>query len=202
MTTDRTRPAVPLSRRRWIAAIAALAAAAPASAARIADQDFADRIRLADTDLLLNGVGVRAVAWFTGYAAGLYLRERARTAAQALAQPGPKRLQMKMLVEVEAREWVKAINKGTRRNVPPAELEELQPRIAAFNRTVLAMGTVRRGDVIDLDLMPGKGLVVSRNGTVHGAPIPGDDLYGAVLLIFIGGDPVDTALKAGLLGQR
>jgi hypothetical protein len=33
-----------------------------------------------DTDLKLNGVGLRAVAWLKGYAAGLYLPKKATAA--------------------------------------------------------------------------------------------------------------------------
>ena len=54
-----------------------------AQAAVIEGQHFDDRIRLADTELVLNGVGLRAVAWLKGYAAGLYLR------AEGRARPRP-----------------------------------------------------------------------------------------------------------------
>jgi Chalcone isomerase-like len=176
------------------------AGAGPVSAARIAEQEFAERIRLADADLVLNGVGLRQVAWFKGYAAGLYLTAKAPTAPQALAVSGPKRIQMKMLHDVEPKEFVKAVDKGMRRNHSPAEHEVLLPRIAEFNRAILALGMIRKGDVVDLDFIPGTGLVFTRNGVKQGTPIPGEDLYAGIMKIFIGNDPVDKALKAGLLG--
>ena len=63
-----------------------LALSLAAQAADIEGQHFDDRIRLADSELVLNGVGLRAVAWFKGYAAGLYLGQKASTAEAALAE--------------------------------------------------------------------------------------------------------------------
>jgi Chalcone isomerase-like len=59
---------------------------------------------------------------------------------------------------------------------------------------------LKKQDVIDLDFIPGKGLVLSRNGAVRGAPIAGDDLYAALLRCFIGVRPADAEMKVGLLG--
>jgi hypothetical protein len=195
-------PACPsnLLRRRAVLGLALSAAIAPASAARIADQEFAERIRVAGTELQLNGVGVRQVLWIKGYAAGLYMVEKGRTPEQALAVKGPKRIQMRMLLEVEAKEFVKAIDVGMRRNSAPADYEAMQPRIAQFDRTIFAMGMVKAGDVVDLDFVPASGLVISRNGALQGTPIPGEDLYAGLMKIFIGDLPVDQRLKAGLLG--
>jgi len=193
-------PAIPLLKRLFVLLL--LAAACAAHAARIEDQTFDDRIRLADTELLLNGVGMRAVAWLKGYAAGLYLVEKADTPAGVLAQKGPKRVQMKMMVDVNSVEFVKAFDKGMRRNHSAAEHAALTERMAQFDRTVTALGELRKGDVVDLDYLPGRGLVLSLNGRVRGETIPGEDLYAGLLKIFIGRVPVDRRLKAGLLGTN
>jgi hypothetical protein len=187
--------------RRALAAALVLAASAQAGAASIADQHFADRIRLANTDLVLNGVGVRAVAWLKGYAAGLYLLEKSATTAGVLAGQGPKRVQMKMLVDVDSKEFVKAFDKGIQRNHSDAEQEALRERAQQFNRTVTALGALKPGDVIDLDFLPPRGFLLSVNGSVRGQPIAGEDFYAGLLKIFIGERPVDTKLKAGLLGS-
>ncbi|MBI3369050.1 MAG: chalcone isomerase family protein [Burkholderiales bacterium] len=63
------------------------------------------------------------------------------------------------------------------------------------------LGEVKKGDLINLDFVPGQGLLFSRNGKLLGAAIPGEDLYGALLRCFIGEHPVDDKLKAGLLGS-
>jgi Chalcone isomerase-like len=177
-----------------------LAAAMNCSAARIGELNFDDQLRLADSDLVLNGVGLRSVAWLKGFAAGLYLREKAGVSAKALAQPGPKRLQMKMILDVETKEFIKAFDVSLNRNNTPAERERMKDRVAQFNRNLEQIGKVRKGDVVNLDFIPGKGLILSVNGAPQGRPVAGEDLYAGLLLVFIGEQPVDKKLKAGLLG--
>lgn len=193
-------PTPRLPRRLFVVML--LLTAAGAQAARIDDQSFDDRIRIADTELLLNGVGLRAVAWLKGYAAGLYLVEKAGTPAGVLAQKGPKRVQLKMMVDADAAEFVKAFDKGMRRNHTAAEQAVLRERMVQFDRSVAALGALKKGDVIDLDWLPERGLMLSLNGRERGETIPGEDLYAGMLKIFIGRDPVDAKLKAGLLGGR
>ncbi len=178
-----------------------LCASMGVAAAEIEGQHFDDRIRLADSELVLNGLGLRAVAWFKGYAAGLYLGQKVRSADAALSAPGPKRVRMKMMVEVESKEFAKAFEKGMKRNLTPAEREALADRIDRFDRTVLALGVLKKGDIVDLDWLPARGLVLSINGQPKGEPFSGEAFYAAILKIFIGPEPVDKKLKAGLLGQ-
>jgi hypothetical protein len=161
---------------------------------------FAGAITLADTPLQLNGVGLRAVAWLKGYAAALYLPRKATTTPQVLAQTGPKRLRLRMLVEVSAEEFVKAFHKGVSRNSAPAEAARLAERMLRFDTQVRSLGKLRKGDVIDLDFLPGRGLLMSRNGAARFEPIAGEDLYAALLRCFLGDRPADPELKAGLLG--
>ncbi len=180
---------------------ALLLAALHSSAARIEDLNFDDQLRLAGTDLVLNGVGLRSVAWLKGFAAGLYLPEKATAQAKALAQTGPKRLQMKMILDVETKEFIKAFGVSLNRNNTEAERAGLKDRVGQFNRNLEQIGKVRKGDVVNLDFIPGKGLILSVNGTPRGRPVAGEDLYASLLKVFIGDRPVDKKLKAGLLGE-
>ena len=163
---------------------------------------FVGDITLANTNtaLQLNGVGLRAVAWLKGYAAALYLPRRATTTAQVLAQAGPKRLRLNMLVEVSAEEFVKAFHKGVSRNSSPAEAGRLAERMVRFDTQVRSLGKLRKGDTIDLDFLPERGLQMSHNGKARFDAIAGEDLYAALLRCFLGERPADPEMKAGLLG--
>jgi hypothetical protein len=190
-----------LSRRTALAL--ALGAALPAWASRPITTEgytFAGSIRLADTALQLNGVGLRAVGWLKGYAAGLYLPRKASTEAQVLETPGAKRVRLRMFQDVDAEEFVKAFVKGVQRNTPAAQAVKLEERMTRFNATVRGLVKLKKQDVIDLDFMPGQGLILSRNGTAHGAPVAGEDFYAALLRCFIGQRPADPEMKVGLLG--
>jgi Chalcone isomerase-like len=117
-----------------------------------------------------------------------------------LAAPGPKRLQLRMLVDVDTEEFVKAFEKGVARNTPATELPRLAERMARFDAQMRALRRVVKRDVIDLDYLPASGLQMSVNGKPRGEPIAGEDLYAALLRIFVGDRPTDPELKVGLLG--
>jgi hypothetical protein len=186
-------------RRTVLLSLAALASL-PAQALRYEDQDFPDTLHLAGANLLLNGTGKRQVAWLRGYLAALYLSKKANTADAAYAVPGPKRIEMRILIEASTQELVKAVNKGIGRNGSEAEKAAVAERQAAFNAQVSAVGKVHRGDVIQIDFIPDKGTVLTVNGKVWGPAQPGEDFYAAFMKVFLGDKPSDTRLRAGLLG--
>jgi Chalcone isomerase-like len=183
----------------------ALASPAPAQAqasTKIAGVAFDNAARVDGQELRLNGVGTRTVAWFTGYAAGLYLAQPASTPGQAMGGAGPKRLQMRMLVDVPVEEFIKAFHKGVGRNMPAALQPALAEPMAQFDATLRGVGQVKKGDVINLDFVPAKGLLIAVNGQLRGQPVPGADHYAALLSVFLGERPVDDKMKVGLLGGK
>lgn len=194
-------------RRRHLLFAAALMLAAasgwatPTEGIKVAGVAFAGEERVDGQRLQLNGVGLRAVAWLKGYAAGLYLPQRGlSSAAQVLAAPGPKRVKMQMLHGVSTEEFIKAFHKGVLRNTPAAGQPAIAERMARFEALLRTMGKVNKYDIVDLDWLPGRGLQLVYNGKKYGEPIPGEDLYRPLLLIFIGERPVDPEMKIGLLG--
>lgn len=203
----------PAKRRTRLAAVAllvlatGLSALAPqvASAANTETMvqaggvDFERSLTLGGQPLVLNGAGVRAVAIFKGYAAGLYLPQRVRSADAATVQPGPKRLRMRLLRDVPAEEFVKAFHLGLERN-SPGQGPALAERAQAFDKILQSIGTVRKSDEVLMDFLPGQGLLFSHNGRLLGAPISGDDFYSALLRVFLGEHVADERLRAGLLG--
>ena len=191
-----------IHRRRLLCALTLLALnAGPARAqVQVEGQTFAARVTVGGQELVLNGVGLRAVAWLKGYAAGLYVPQKSTSADQVLAMAGAKRLQLRMLQEVSTQEFVKAFDRGVKRNTAEADLPALQARMQQFDAMISALGKVRKGDQVDLDFVPGQGLLFTHNGKRQGDAIKGDDFYAALLRIFIGAKPTDPELKAGLLG--
>jgi hypothetical protein len=196
-----------LTRRTLLFALAF--AAAPWAAAaqdgplKFEGLSFDRQLRLAGADLVLNGAGLRSVAWFKGFVAALWMASRAHDPAQVTAVPGPKRLQLCIFWEVGAVEFAKAFRKGVARNAAgPDEVARLEARMQTFEGLVNGLETVRKGDVINLDFVPGQGTLFSVNGKLHGSPIAGEDFYAALLRAFVGDLPYDPKLKAGLLGRN
>ncbi len=188
----------------WMAARAGAQGAAPEPPLRIEGRRIPRRVQVAGTELRLNGAGVRAVAWFKAFVAALYLTQRAATAAEVLAAPGPKRLQMHLLTDVPAAELGKALRRGVQRNSTPAERELAAAPVEQLAAAIDALGTLRNGDVLDLDWDPSRGVGLSLNGTLKNGlreqtGLSHPALYPAVLRAFIGDRPYDERLKAGLL---
>ena len=177
-----------------------LPSANAATAVTVEDQTFPGEASVAGTPLQLNGVGLRAAFIYKVYLAGLYLPTRAATGAAAIAEPGPKRLQVRLLMDGPSDQFAKAFTGGIAKRTPADQVAAMKDRIDAFDRTLRSVGNVRKGDVVDLDYTPAAGLTMAVNGKPYGAPVPGADLYAALLNIFVGERPVDARMKAGMLG--
>ena len=162
---------------------------------------FEPQVLLAGQPLLLNGTGLRARFIFKGYAAGLYLGQRASNADAVVAQAGAKRLQMRLLIDVPADEFIKAFHQGIERNNPPEVRARRAERVVLFDALLRPLGEIHKGDAVNLDFLPGQGLLFWHNGRQLGAAIPGEDFYGALLRVFVGEHVSDERLRAGLLGQ-
>lgn len=173
----------------------------PARAATLEGMRFDDTARLASHELQLNGLGVRAVFIFKAFVAGLYLPQKTAAPQAILGQPGPRRLQLRMLMEIGSGDIKKALIDGMRKNVSDAQWDAMQDRVAQFARTIDSIGVAKVGDTIDLDFLPERGMTLAVNDVPRGGPVGGPDFYNAMLAIFVGEDPVDTRLKNGLLGQ-
>lgn len=161
---------------------------------------YDDQLEVAGAPLLLNGVGLRAVAWLKGYSAGLYIQERTDRAETVLSDTGPKRIRLRVLLDVSPEEFVKGFDRGVQKNSSPEQLAQLKARMDRFDAMLRALGPIKKGDVFDLDFVPDKGLLFHRNRKISGPAIPGTDFYAALLRIFVGQRPVDKELKEAMLG--
>jgi hypothetical protein len=183
-----------------LAALAFMPSAHAAAPVTLENQTFAGDASVAGTPLQLNGVGLRAAFIYKIYVAGLYLPAKAATGAAVFAEAGPKRVQVRMLMDGPSDEFAKAFTGGITKRTPADQVAAMRDRIDAFDRTLRSVGNVRKGDVVNLDYVPAVGLTMTLNGKPCGAPVPGADLYAALLNIFVGDRPVDAKMKAGMLG--
>lgn len=172
------------------------------AAVQIEGRSYADTTTVAGQSLKLNGVGIRAVLWLKGYVAGLYVAETSADAHSLLKAGGAKRMSLIMLREADTEVFVKAVHGGIEKNLSAEEIAKLETRLASFDTAIRSIGKVKPGDVVDLDFVPNKGLLMAYNGNQRGQAIEGKEFYEAILGIFIGDNPVDKSLKQGLLGLK
>ncbi len=175
-----------------------LAAAPWAQGAEVAGVKVEETARVEDAELVLNGAGVRTRLFFKVYVAALYLPVKTADARVAIARPGPKRVWMRLLRDLDSAALASALKEGLQNNHSAAELDALAPQIQALIGLLTGDKELKAGTVILLDDLPGRGTRVSANGEVRGL-IAGDELYPALLKIWLGDKPADGELKRAML---
>lgn len=178
----------------------AVALAAPAALALdVAGQSIPDKLKLGNADLVLNGAGIRTRAFFKVYVGALYLPEKKTAAADALASKGAKRVALHLLRDLTAEQTGGALD-NLADNLSDAEREAFKGRIADLKATMEAVGAAKEKSIITLDFAPDAGMRIALDGVQKGKTIAGEDFYRALLKLWLGDKPVDSALKSGMLG--
>lgn len=150
--------------------------------------------------LILNGVGVRKRFVFDIYVGGIYVPKKAARTEELVTQPGPKRVALRFLRDVEGELFVNSLHVGLKANHTEAELVRWKPQVDTLTATIKTIALARRGDTVYFDYTPQDGTRVSVNGVTRGPLIPGEDFYTAVLRVWLGETPADPGLKKGMLG--
>ena len=165
---------------------------------KIAGVDVPQSVTIEDKALVLNGAGIRKKLFIKVYVGSLYLTAKQTAVGKILADPGAKSIVMNFLYkEVSNKKLVDGWNKGFTDNSTAKEIKALQDRINQFNAL---FSTVRKGDELRLDYLPGEGTQVKLNGTLKGS-VPGEDFSKALLKIWLGDKPADENLRDAMLGK-
>lgn len=184
--------------------LACLATAFDASAAQVdvAGVKLDDRLELRGTALQLNGAGVRFKAIFKVYTAGLYVGQKVSTPEEALAAPGPKRVAITMLRDIDANELGKLFTKGVEDNSPKSEMVNLIPGLLRMGQMFADQKLLKAGDTFTIDWLPGTGTLVTVRGVPQPDPVKEPAFFNALLRIWLGPNPADWKLKDALLGRQ
>ena len=196
-----------MNHRRRLLALAAslgLSAALPAFAdtTEVAGVKYDNTARVAGETLQLNGAGVRYKAVFKVYTAGLYLTQKAATPEAAIATPGPKRIHVVMLRDIDANELGKLFTRGMQDNSPRDEFSKSIPGTIRMGEIFSAKKKLAIGETFSVEYVPNTGTSVLVNGKVMGEPIKEPEFFTGLLRIWLGHKPADAALRDALLGQK
>jgi hypothetical protein len=183
---------------------AAVGGASNASAAQVdvAGVKLEDRMDLRGTALQLNGAGVRYKAIFKVYTAGLYVGQKVATPEEALAAPGPKRVAITMLRDIDANELGKLFTKGVEDNSPKSEMLNLIPGLLRMGQMFADQKQLKTGDTFTIDWLPGTGTLITVRGVPQPDPVKEPAFFNALLRIWLGPSPADWKLKDAMLGKQ
>jgi hypothetical protein len=160
-----------------------------------------DPVEVQGTKLQLNGAGIRYKVVFKVYVAGLYLAKKAATPEEAYAAPGPKRISLTMLREIDSNELGKAFTKAFEQNAPKGQMSKLIPGLIRMSQIFSDQKKLLTGENFTIDWIPGTGTVITVKGKVQGEPFKEIEFFNAMMGIWLGPQPADWKLKGELLGK-
>lgn len=187
----------------FVSTFAALAMTCGAAAATmdVGGAKIEDAVELQGSKLQLNGAGVRYRAVFKVYAAGLYVSKKVSTPEEVFAAPGPKRMSITLLRDIDSNELGKAFSKGFEENSPKSEMSRLVPGLIKMGQIFADQKKMMAGENFTIDWIPGTGTIISVKGKQQGEPFKEPEFYAALMRIWLGPNPADFKLKDALLGK-
>jgi hypothetical protein len=189
----------------FAAAVALAAAAAAAQPVTVSGVKYDETIDFRGTKLQLNGAGTRYKAVFKVYTAGLYLTKKAGTPEEVIAMPGPKRISITMLREIDSNELGKLFTRAVEDNTPKGEMSKLVPGLIRMSQLFSDCKKLNSGDTFTIDFVPGTGAFINVSNPkcpAHPEPYKEPEFYAAMLRIWLGPAPADWKLKDALLGKQ
>jgi hypothetical protein len=158
---------------------------------------FSEQMKSAGSTLMLNGLGLRQATFLNinVYVAGLYVAKTSNDANAILDSKTPKELILHFVRDVDHGDLSGGWDEGFENNAK-SQLAALQQRIEAFKGLMV---DVKSGQRLRMTFEPGTGVLVAMDDAAKGT-IAGDDFARALLSIWLGSDPPNAELKAGLLG--
>jgi hypothetical protein len=183
---------------RSLAIFLLFAAALLASAADLEGVTMPDDVAAGGKTLHLNGLGLRKSkvlgVGVKVYVAGLYVEKASHDAASIVSASGVKEIRLSFLRALDKATIGRAIGEAFERNSADA-MPALAERLARL--VELLTDVDAKGEIV-LTCIPGEGTRAVVNGKEAGR-IPGDDFARALLLVWLGENPVDQGLKKALL---
>jgi len=176
-----------------VAAIFVLLAAGT-NAAEIDGAYFKDHLIVNNTTLKLIGTGLLSYWGFKVYVGAFYLEEGCPI-DEALSDRA-KRIELQYKRSIKGKDFGPATDKSIAKNLDPAAISRLRPRIDYHNSLY---EDVQPGDRYALTYIPGRGTELTLNGESKGV-IEGADFAAAVFSIWLGPEPLNKSFKNQILG--
>jgi Chalcone isomerase-like len=185
-----------------LALVCLLASHAHSATVEVNGIKFEDALEVRGNKLILNGAGTRYRAIIKVYAAGLYLSKKAETPEEVIAMPGPKRMTITMLREIDSSELGRLFTRSVEDNVSRADFSKVVGGLVRMGQMFSEQKKMSAGDTFSIDWVPGTGSVITVKGQVQGEPYKEPEFFAAMMSIWLGKSPADRNLKEALLGKK
>ena len=164
-----------------------------------------DTVTVGGQQLHLNGAGYRKRGYFKIDVTALYLQQKATTLDAVENAPGAKRLQLVVQQDLTGSQASRYFLIDFEASATPAEFAKLITEVSQVGEIYSALPKIKKGDVVTMDWVPGKGLIATLNGNLlvpHGATSPymNNELLQRVMLRMYVGGKTPAELHDNLLG--
>ena len=213
MQDERQEPEPINVMRRHLALGAAASTLLPLATPAIAQQISLEGVDLASTvtaygqRLVLNGAGVRKRGYFKADVTALYLPEKTTSPDAIYKLDGVRRIQLNILRRFTSSTMSRIFLADFKETATEEEFKRLIGPIGQIGAAYANVAEVVKGDVVNLDWVPGRGWLATHNGRslneVDGRPLMIKDelAYQIYMRMYIGPDaPAD--LRNALLGLK
>ncbi len=185
-------------KRSFVASLAMLTIASSFHGSSVCGVELPGRIKVGNSELALNGWGVRQKSLLKLYTAGMYLEKPTSNAETIINADEAMAITIKITSGFVSQEkMVAALNEGLQ-NSTGGRTAALQAEIEQFQACF--RDDITKSDEFSIVYLPSRGIVVSKNGIEKGL-IKGLAFKKALFGIWLGANPVDQKLKNAMLAQ-
>ncbi|MEY4766981.1 MAG: hypothetical protein RI907_3654 [Pseudomonadota bacterium] len=157
-----------LQRRHLLASVAVAAllpwSTAAEAAVELEGVELPETVTAYGQKLLLNGAAVRKRGYFKADVTALYLPEKRTTAEAVMKLNGIRRIQLNILREFTSSTISRIFLADFQQAATDEEFKKLIEVVGTIGSAYSNVKRVQRGDVVNLDWVPGKGWMASHNG--------------------------------------
>jgi hypothetical protein len=164
-----------------------------------------DTVTVGGVPLHLNGAGYRKRGYFKIDVTALYLQQKMTSLEAIESSPGVKRVQLVIQQDVTGSQASRYFLIDFEASATPAEFAKLITEVSQVGDIYSSLPKIKKGDIVTMDWIPGKGLVATLNGTqlqAHGTASPyiNSELLAKVMLRMYIGGKTPAELHDNLLG--
>ncbi len=183
-------------KKYFIALVAVLSLTVSQAQTVVGDATLPNTMKTGDTDLVLNGAGMREKIVFDLYAGGLYLSKKSKNASAIINADETMTIKLHIVSGlVSSKKMISAVDDGFDASMN-GDTSALSNEIENFK--ALFSDKIVKTNVFDISYVKGKGTVVYKGGKELGT-IKGLAFKKALFGIWLGEDPADDDLKEAML---
>nr|WP_315489020.1 chalcone isomerase family protein [uncultured Rhodoferax sp.] len=160
-----------------------------------------ETLSIYNNTLVLNGAGLVSNGKAPSYVAQIYAKQKFKTLDELFAVPGPKRLVLTAVKEVDTGPIVKMFNRSVDETAGKNDRAKLIPGLMSIGEVFKANRLLKPGEVLTLDWVPVSGMVIYLGNKLQGQPYRDAELFRAAMWVWMGDFPVDPKVKDALLGR-